>query len=295
MARVLLTGSNGQLGREFIWCHMQRPWADLIATIMPQGDITDPQFLQFVRSQQPLDLVINCAAYTAVDQAETERDMAYRVNADAVGRLGRVAAEMDIPIVHFSTDYVYHNQMRRPLQETDPARPKSVYGRSKLQGEKMLSNVHPYPLIFRTSWVYSQYGRNFPKTIMRLCAEKSDIAIVADQTGAPTYARDLASHIWSLCAVAHRQSSWQSISGIYNFCNSGMASWYEVATFIQQYCHLTCRIKPIASSQYPAAANRPRYSVLDLSRLGSELQIHPRPWQKALADCLDILRDGNQG
>lgn len=286
---MLITGASGQLGQEFARIGQETGRDDLVFWTRETGNICDPDIGQRIRDLSP-GLLINCAAYTAVDQAEEEAAQAYQVNAEAVRNLGIVAQDLGIPVIHFSSDYVYHNQLRRPLLETDPVRPKSVYAKSKLKGEQYLMAHHAFPLIFRVSWLYSTFGRNFPKTIRHLASQREHLNVVCDQVGVPTYARDLALAIMKIVDHMRSLNAWQQVAGIYNYSNEGMTNWAEIADFIVRFDHLPCRINPIPGRQYPTRAARPRYSKLNLSKFRETFKQPIRPWQEALAECLSELQ-----
>lgn len=288
MTRILITGAGGQLGREFN--ALSPSWQDeIFFWTRKEVDICDPDLASHVKTINPTH-VINCAAYTAVDLAESQAEAAYQVNAEAVATLAKVCAILQIPLIHFSTDYIYHNRLRRPLLETDPARPKGIYAKSKLKGEKMLFDNHSLALVFRVSWLYSTFGNNFPKTILRLAGERPTLNVVNDQIGAPTYARDLADTILQIIRTTRNKEGWQKISGIYNYSNEGTTSWFEIAQRVVQFSHLNCRINPIPSREFPTAAPRPRYSKLNLSKFRETFHLGIRPWDDALVECLGKLQ-----
>ncbi len=285
--RWLVLGANGQLGQAFrdlaaskergkkfiFWCR-----ADL--------DLSKPQEFHKILTIEP-DIVINCAAYTAVDRAESEQSMAKKINVLAVQRMGLLLAEQSIPIVHFSSDYVYHNYLRRPLRETDPCRPKGVYARTKFQGEQELIKSHPHPLIFRVSWLYGISGNNFPKTILRLAGSRDQIEVVSDQVGAPTYAKDVAGMVTNILDQYLDKRTWSDIAGVYNYCNTGQTNWYEIAKYVVARSNSDTVVKPIRSVAYPTAAPRPRYSVMDLGKFRRKFDLPVLHWRERLDDCLE--------
>ncbi len=286
LKHIVVTGSQGQLGREFQKISMDSPCRFTFLS-KRELDITSGQSQVTLGTLQP-DIVVNCAAYTAVDQAEDEKELAMTVNAGGAEKLATICADLNVPIIHFSSDYVYHNRLRRPLKETDPTRPKSVYGKSKLKGEKLIQKVHPFPIIIRVSWLYSTFGKNFPKTMLHLAQERTSLRIVADQIGAPTNARDLAHSVIEI--IENNQSdNWADISGVYNFSNEGSTSWYKIACFIIEYAELDCLIHPIKSIEYPTKAKRPRYSILNLSKFNRTFGGGISKWEESMKICLSEL------
>ena len=287
--KILVLGAQGQLGRS-----IQR----LVKDIDPRQSyifwgrsefaLDDPSQLAKL-DDLDLDVVINCAAYTAVDKAEVEKALAYAINVEAVGRLGAYLNARDISIVHISSDYVYHNYLRRPLRETDPCRPKGYYAKTKWWGEQMLQKTHKAPLILRVSWLYGRYGNNFPKTMLRLAKERDEINVVKDQVGAPTYAYDLATSIISIIDRYANSIKWADKAGIYNFCNGGQTNWYEIARHVVSKAKLQCQISAIRSIDYPTAAPRPRYSVLDLTEFERNFDLPILHWRERLDACLDQI------
>ncbi len=287
MGPIVVTGAEGQLGREFQKLSSQYSFKfEFLGR--KDFDITAVTSRQMIGAISPA-AVINCAAYTAVDKAEEEKDKAMRVNAISVQQLGRVCEALDIPIVHFSSDYVYHNSLRRPLEESDPTRPKGVYAKSKLKGEKLLLKSHSYPLIFRVSWLYSTFGHNFPKTMLRLGADRSELTVVRDQIGAPTYAEDLADAVLKILDQHLDNQTIKSIQGVYNFSNTGITNWAGIAERVMKTADLPCKITPIRSIEYPTAAPRPRYSKMSLAKFKKIFEIPLQPWEDRLDDCIRTL------
>lgn len=287
MRPIVVTGAGGQLGLEFQKLASQYPFTFKFLG-RKDFDITAVTSRQIIETINPV-AVINCAAYTAVDKAEEEKAQAMRVNAIAVQQLGRVCEALDIPIIHFSSDYVYHNLLRRPLQESDPTRPKGVYAKSKLKGEKLLLESHSYPLIFRVSWLYSTFGYNFPKTMLRLGAERSELTVVRDQVGAPTYAEDLADAVLKILDKHLKEQTLRNFQGIYNFSNTGISNWAGIADRVMKTAGLSCEIVPIRSVEYPTAAHRPRYSKLSLAKFKKIFEIPLQPWEDRLDHCIRTL------
>ena len=224
---------------------------------------------------------INCAAYTAVDKAEAEKDLAFLVNGEAVGVLAAICKEHGTKLIHISTDYVFNGEGTYPYTENFPTDPINIYGASKLQGEKDAIGFNPDSIVIRTSWVYSSFGKNFVKTMMRLMNEKDEIRVVNDQIGSPTYAADLAEVILNII------SNWKP--GIYNFSNEGIITWYEFAVAIKEIINCPCDVKPISSSEYPTPAKRPAYSVLDKTKIQETFNIHLKGWKVSLSNCISKL------
>ena len=291
--KILVTGASGQLGQEFARIAKETGRDDFIFWTKSEADICAADVGQRIRSLQPA-ILINCAAYTAVDQAESQATQAYEVNAEAVKNLAIITNDLSIPMIHFSSDYVYHNHLRRPLLETDPMHPKSVYAKSKLKGEKLLQAHHQFPMIFRVSWLYSTFGKNFPKTILRLASDRNQLNVVHDQIGAPTYARDLALGIVKIIDQIGGRDQWNKVSGVYNFSNEGITNWAEIASFVVHFSQLNCQINPISSREFPTAAVRPRFSKLNLSKFRQTFDQEIRPWQDALEECLSELQTKNR-
>lgn len=287
MRPIVVTGAGGQLGQEFQ--KLSSKYSFRFEFLGRKDfDITSVTSRQIIDTLNPA-AVINCAAYTAVDKAEEEKALAMRVNAIAVQQLGRVCEALDIPIIHFSSDYVYHNSLRRPLEETDPTRPKGVYARSKLKGEKLLLKSHSYPLVFRVSWLYSTFGHNFPKTMLRLGADRTELTVVKDQIGAPTYAEDLADAVLKILDNHLGDQTFKNIHGVYNFSNTGVTNWAGIADRVMRTAGLSCKITPIRSIEYPTAAPRPRYSKMSLAKFKKIFEIPLQPWEDRLDDCIRTL------
>jgi dTDP-4-dehydrorhamnose reductase len=235
----------------------------------------------------PVKFIVNCAGYTAVDLAEDEREMAERLNADATGYLAKVSAERGIQLIHISTDYVFDGEKNHPYLETDPVNPQTVYGKSKLHGEEALHQSGK-GIIIRTSWLYSSFGNNFVKTILRLSGEKERLNVVFDQTGCPTYARDLASAILEMIRMEIKQEN-SPRHDIYHYSNQGMCSWYEFATSIIDIAGSGCKIIPVESKDYVTKAVRPRYTVMSKKKIMGEYDLHIPHWKDSLKDCIDKL------
>ncbi|WP_296701211.1 dTDP-4-dehydrorhamnose reductase [Thiocapsa sp. UBA6158] len=290
-ARILLIGANGQVGWE-----LRRTLAtlgDVIPASLegeygPTIDLLDPASLaRLVRDASP-DAVVNAAAYTAVDKAETDRAIAQRINADAVGELGAMLAERGTPIVHYSTDFVFSGNLDRPYREDDAPGPLNVYGETKLAGEQALLSSGAHVLIFRTSWVYGIRGANFLLTMLRLLKERDELRIVDDQIGSPTWSRMLASATaLVLYRVLRGELDLEKVGGLYHLTGSGQVSWYGFASAILENAGLDANLIPIPSSEYPAPARRPLYSVLDNGLFQETFGLAMPDWRLSLKQCLD--------
>ncbi|HVZ56134.1 MAG TPA: dTDP-4-dehydrorhamnose reductase [Chitinophagaceae bacterium] len=282
-ATILVTGSGGQLGQEFRHLASVRTDRSFVFVSRDELDIADAGAVGgLFRKHQP-SCCINCAAYTAVDRAEQEPEEAFRVNATAVDLLAQACRSTGARFIHFSTDYVFDGQGREPYREEDPTHPLGVYGASKLQGEQRALAACPDSLVIRTSWVYSPYGRNFVKTMLRLQRERSEIGVVHDQLGSPTYAADLAEATLSILEAP----AWHP--GLFHYCNEGVISWFDLAVAIGELAHTGCRVRPIETRDYPTPARRPAYSALDTSRIRQVFGIRPPAWRASLARCLRRL------
>lgn len=234
------------------------------------------------------DYIINCAAYTAVDNAESEKDLALKINRDALINIINETESIHSKIIHISTDYVFNGENQVPYTETDPIDPQSVYGKTKAEGEKaLLEMAKDRSMIIRTSWLYSEFGHNFLKTMLRLGKEKQRLNVVSDQIGIPTYTRDLAMAILKIIKLNLQITSENQIL---HFSNSGESNWYEFAKEIMQAANLNCEINAITTSEYPTPAKRPKYSVLSTERIEKELGIEIRNWKIALRDCIKRIK-----
>lgn len=280
--KVLVTGANGQLGKELR--QLEKSWPQFDFLFLSREDLPIHHFelvRQFYAAEHP-DYLINCAAYTAVDKAEGEKELAYQINAEAVGVLAAICRERHCRFIHISTDYVFDGTGQRPYTEEDACSPQSVYGASKYHGEQLARQFDPDCIIIRTSWVYSSFGKNFVKTILRLLAEKPALSVVNDQQGSPTYAADLAEAILLIISSA----TWKP--GIYHYSNTGNITWHTFALAIAQLQHSSVPIKGISTDQYPMAARRPAYSVLDNTKIAAAFGVPIKDWKESLARCLSF-------
>jgi dTDP-4-dehydrorhamnose reductase len=281
---ILVTGANGQLGRELQMLAAVNPEYDFLFTDRTQLPVENEQQVDaFFGIHQPA-WCINCAAYTAVDKAESDKDAAFRINGDAPGYLAAACRRHGARLIHISTDYVFDGNSATPLKENDPTGPINTYGASKLAGEqKAMENNPDATVIIRTAWVYSEFGNNFVKTMIRLMKERPAINVVDDQLGSPTYAADLASAILHIVAYP-----WFT-PGIYHYSNEGQITWYQFAIAIHERIGSTCTVNPIPSSQFPTPAKRPHYSLLDKTLIRSTYQLGIPAWETGLNTCLDRL------
>ena len=289
-AKILVTGGNGQLGkelREFSSLH-----TGLEFIFLSREDLPIHQFelvRNYFNTLKPA-YCINCAAYTAVDKAESEKDLAFLINGEAVGVLAAVCQEHNAKFIHISTDYVFNGDAAYPYTENFPTDPINVYGASKLEGEKQAMELNPDSIIIRTSWLYSSLGKNFVKTMIQLMNEKDQIKVVKDQLGSPTNAADLAETIFNIIALCHLQIyNWNP--GIYNFSNEGIISWYDFAKAIRELINSPCSIKPISTAEYPTPAKRPAYSVLDKRKIQETFGVQLKDWEKSLEICIKKLQN----
>jgi dTDP-4-dehydrorhamnose reductase len=285
MKKILIIGREGQLGSTFYEQASRHSWAEFSYTTVETLDLMDSSAIEFFFQKKQYDFIINCAAYTAVDKAETDSDTAFRLNAEAPKALALEAAKMNARFIHISTDYVFGGHHTRPLKPDDLKTPDSVYGKSKLQGETNVMEQQPESMIIRTSWLYSQYGKNFLKTMLQLRKEKDFLKVVFDQTGTPTLADDLAETILTIIRkVTNDQCAF--IPGEYHFSNEGVCSWYDFATAIFYETNTALKVFAVESDQFPTPAPRPAYSVMDKSKIKETYGIEISHWQESLRKCL---------
>lgn len=283
MKKIVVIGSKGQLGNELQELSGQYSGYAFFFYDKDELDITQqPEVEKKMQELQP-QFLINCAAYTAVDKAETDQEICYAINADAVGYLAKACKDNNTRFIHISTDYVFDGTATEPYKETDKPNPQSIYGRSKLAGEKEAVNNNPEAIIIRTSWVYSVYGSNFVKTMLRLMQSRPELNVVSDQYGSPTYAADLAQAIMHIV----ENQNWQS--GIYHYSNEGIITWFDFAKAIRDIAQLNCTIHPIPTEQYPTPAARPKYSALDKTKIQQMFGIELKTWKDSLQECLEKL------
>ncbi|MFN3272717.1 MAG: dTDP-4-dehydrorhamnose reductase [Cloacibacterium caeni] len=285
MKKILVTGANGQLGQCLQKISSQFEEFEFIFTDSETLDITNKEEVNDFFWQNAPDFCINAAAYTAVDLAETDVEKAFLVNADGTENLAEACAENNAQFIHVSTDYVFDGENNLAYTEEDFTNPLGVYGASKLAGDELALEVNPCSVILRTSWVYSEFGKNFVKTMLNLFATKEELSIVADQFGQPTNANDLAEAIMKII------KSEKITPGIFNFSNLGRISWFDFAEKIAELSEAKIKLNAIETSQYPTPAKRPKNSVLDLDKISKTYAIQLKPWEESLEDCVQILQN----
>ena len=280
----MVTGSNGQLGSEIRELSPLFEY-NFFFTQRDSLDISKLDELQEYVEQNKIDVIVNCAAYTAVDKAESDEEAADIVNHLAVQKLAQISKENDIKLIHISTDYVFDGANFKPYVEEDITSPNGVYGKTKLDGEKAMLEINPEnSIIIRTSWVYSSYGANFVKTMIRLGKEKESLGVIFDQVGTPTYARDLAKAILEIIPKIKNQNV-----EIHNYSNEGVLSWFDFAKEIMRMAKLECKVNPIETKEYPTPAKRPHYSLLNKAKIKKEFDIAIPYWKDSLDECLKKL------
>ena len=285
MKKILVTGANGQLGQCLQKISSQFEEFEFIFTDSETLDITNKEEVNDFFWQNAPDFCINAAAYTAVDLAETDIEKAFLVNADGAENLAEACAENNAQFIHVSTDYVFDGENNLAYTEEDFTNPLGVYGASKLAGDELALEVNPCSVILRTSWVYSEFGKNFVKTMLNLFATKEELNIVADQFGQPTNANDLAEAIMKII------KSEKITPGIFNFSNLGRISWFDFAEKIAELSEAKIKLNAIETSQYPTPAKRPKNSVLDLDKISKTYAIQLKPWEESIEDCVQILQN----
>ncbi len=288
MAVILITGANGQLGNELKVVSKNFYGYDFIFTDISTLDLTSlEQTSIFIKNARP-DWIVNCAAYNLVDKAETEPEVALTINGTAVKNITEAIKGTECRFIHISSDYIYDGNSNVPYNENIPANPLSSYGRSKLAGEKY-ALLHPASMIIRTSWLYSSFGSNFVKTILRHAAEKGSLKVVFDQTGTPTYAADLAGAVISIISGVIR-NQFALNAGIYNYSNEGVCTWYDFAVEIINESGLNCVVKPVLTKEYQLPAKRPSYSVMDKSKIKENYDLSIPYWRMSLKKCMKLLK-----
>jgi len=285
MINILVTGSKGQLGTEISTIAENYPDLQFTFTDIEELDITSLQEIERFFENKHFDALINCAAYTAVDKAEEEVEKAFLLNASAIDNLVSVATYHQCYPIHISTDYVFSGKHFTPYREEDETDPVSVYGESKLEGERAFLRGTDTGLIIRTSWLYSSFGKNFVRTILERGKEKKHLRVVSDQVGSPTYAGDLANTILTILPKAMKAKK----SGIYHFSDEGVCSWYDLALEAIKYSGIECEVEAVGSEEFPVVASRPFYSVLDKRKIKKEFGITIPHWRDSLRECVRRL------
>lgn len=285
MYKILITGENGQLGSELK--ELSSFYTQYEFTFVDRNtlDFSNLCKLEDYFDNKTFDVIINCAAYTAVDKAESESDLANTINHRAVSLLAKIAKKKNISLIHISTDYVFNGQNYRPYIETDPTDPQGIYGRTKRDGENAILEASPKnSIIIRTSWVYSSFGNNFVKTMLRLGKERDSLSVIFDQVGTPTYARDLAKTILDILPQIKNETP-----EIYHYSNEGVASWYDFTQSIFELSKIDCSVNAITAEEYPLPAPRPHYSLLNKAKIKNDFGITIPYWKNSLKQCLEHL------
>ena len=283
--KILITGCNGQLGNEMQLLEKENPQHTYFNTDVAELDITDQTAIEKFVNENEIDGIVNCAAYTAVDKAEDNEALCQKLNAEAPAYLAHAIGLRGGWMIQISTDYVFDGTKHTPYVEDDETCPNSVYGRTKLVGELNVQKLCERSMIIRTAWLYSTFGNNFVKTMIRLGKEKPELGVIFDQIGTPTYARDLAVAIFAAINEG-------IVPGIYHFSNEGVISWYDFTKAIHRIAGITtCKVRPLHTAEYPTPANRPHYSVLDKTRIKTVYGLDIPYWEESLRECIEKLRD----
>ncbi len=289
MAKILVTGSKGQVGQELQFL-TKGSKHKIVFTDVEELDITDYEAVNAFFKEHQFDYCINCAAYTAVDKAEENVDLATKINVDGVKNIAQACLFNQTFLVQISTDYVYHNNQNTPFKEGDPTNPQGVYAQTKLDGDLVALKVNTATMVVRTSWVYSSYGHNFVKTMIRLGTERDRLNVVFDQIGTPTYARDLAQVILTVIEKIDAGSLPASQAyGVFHYSNEGVTSWYDLAKAVFEMKNINCRLGAIETIEYPTPAKRPPFSVLNKSKIKSTLGVDVPHWRDGLKRCLEAI------
>ncbi len=285
LKKILVTGSNGQLGKELQRICNTMPGYEFVFLSKSDMPVNQFEMVRHIFNTLKPAYCINCAAYTAVDKAEEEKDLAFEINGEAVGVLAAVCLEHETKFIHISTDYVFDGKGDKPYLESDETSPVNAYGASKLKGEEEAFKYNPDSLIIRTSWVYSEFGKNFVKTMLRLMADKNSISVVNDQLGSPTYAADLADIILKIIQL----QEWKP--GIYHFSNEGVITWFDFANAIKEIASTNTAIHPISTAEFPTPAQRPAYSVFNKQKIQDAFGINLKDWKARLATCIQRIEN----
>lgn len=287
--KILVSGANGQLGSELQFLAKSHADWEWMFTDFEEMDITNPESLEAAISSFEPDYFINGAAYTAVDKAEEEAGKAQMINAEALKHITKICNVKKCFLIHISSDYVYHNNPGRPLQEDDPTEAQGQYARTKLEGDQIVMNQSDAFIIIRTSWVYSVFGNNFVKTMLRLGADRDALSIVSDQIGSPSNARDIAQTIIDIIDFKSKTKNHKELHGVYNYSNSGVTNWAEFAEAIFEIQGLEVAVTPISTEQFNAPAPRPKWSYMNKEKIQSTFGIELIPWKESLSKCLEEL------
>jgi len=287
MKNILITGANGQLGQAIKKVAAGFPAFNFIYTDYTELDITDTAAIDNIFSQKEIHGCINCAAYTAVDKAESEEELAFKLNFEAALNLAEACSQYNAQFIQISTDYVFDGKSNRPYTEEDEANPDSIYGSSKLRGEAAALGSNPETIVIRTSWLYSEFGANFVKRMRELMQEKESLNVVFDQVGTPTYAVDLAQTILTVLSKVYDVPA--GYGGIYHYSNEGVLSWYDFAIAIKELTAATCKVLPVTTDKYPTPAKRPAYSVFNKQKIKNTFGLEIPYWSDSLKVCLKNL------
>lgn len=283
MKNILITGANGQLGNEMRLLSSENNQYNYFFTDVQELDICDEHAIQKFVTENQIDVIVNCAAYTAVDKAEDNIDLCRKLNAVAPGYLAKAAESRGAAMIQVSTDYVFNGTNHVPYTEEEPTCPASVYGNTKLEGEQNVMSNCSKAIVIRTAWLYSTFGNNFVKTMIRLGKEKESLGVIFDQIGTPTYARDLARAIYAAINKG-------IVRGIYHFSNEGVCSWYDFTLAIHRLAGInSCKVSPLHTADYPTKAARPHYSVLDKTKIKETFDIEIPHWEVSLQECINDI------
>jgi dTDP-4-dehydrorhamnose reductase len=286
---ILVTGANGQVGQELQFLASQFPDFEFVFADRSILDITDNSSVEKLFEENNFTYCVNCAAYTAVDKAEEEQDLARKINTEAVENLAKACKKFGTQFIHISTDYVYHSEtINRPYREDDVTNPQGVYAATKLEGDLIATQLLDTAIVLRTSWVYSSFGNNFVKTMIRLGEKLDNLRVIFDQIGTPTYARDLAYAILKIIEKIESKTV-QNYGGIYHFSNEGVTSWYDFALAIFENQEIEVAVTPIETKDYPTPAKRPHFSLMNKVKICSTFGLEIPHWKEALGSCLDLL------
>lgn len=288
MTKILVTGSNGQLGNEIRVLAKNYDF-QFTFTDIDELDITDINAIDALFQKNGFDYVINCAAYTNVNKAESDEDVALLINAQAPANLANIAQKHNAKFIHISTDYVFDGNNHQPYTEDDAVCPQSAYGRTKLEGERLAFSENDGTIIIRTAWLYSSFGNNFVKTMMKFGTEKDSLNVVFDQIGSPTYAADLAKAILTIIEKIEKKEK-KFIAGIYHFTNEGVCSWFDFTKEIHAIANISCKVLPIETKDFPSPAKRPFYSVLNKRKIKETYDIEIPYWKESLAICIQKIQ-----
>lgn len=286
---ILVTGKNGQLGQSLKSLASQYPQYQFTFTGRDELDLSCSESIATYFEQNTFDIIVNCAAYTAVDKAEEQQELAEAINHLAVKQLAEICKKNHSVLLHISTDYVFDGTNHKPYVENDTINPQNVYGASKLKGEQAILTEACDAIIIRTSWVYSEYGHNFVKTMLKLGGDRDQLNVIFDQMGSPTYASDLAETILMVISSLN-QKGFQQGDNIYHYSNEGVCSWYDFAKAIFEISNTSCAVLPIETKDYPTPAKRPHYSVLNKAKIKQQFQLNIPYWKDSLQVCLNKLQ-----